>query len=52
MTDTLSSDTLKNLVWFLIGLAILGTILALVLYFMGAGPVEQVALHPPANPAY
>lgn len=52
MTHTPSSDPLKNLVWFMIGLTMLGTIIALVILFTWAVPVGPVAGHPPANPLY
>ena len=48
MNDAPSSDALKNLVWFMIGLAILGTILALVLYYAVEQPAQQALLHAPA----
>ena len=48
MTDTPSSDALKHLIWFMIGLAILGTILALVLYYAVELPAQQALLHAPA----
>jgi hypothetical protein len=51
MTEAQHSDALKNLVLFIIGLAILGTIIALALYFAVELPAQQaIALHPPANP--
>jgi len=48
MADTPTSDTIRNLVWFMIGLAILGTILALVLYYSVELPAQQALLHLPA----
>lgn len=52
MAETQQPDVLKNLIWFLIGLAIIGILLALVIQFTGAVPVGPVAGHPPANPIY
>lgn len=52
MTDAPMPDALTSLVWFLIGLAILGILLALVIQFTGAVPVGPVAGHPPANPIF
>jgi len=48
MAESLQSDPLKRLVWFMIGLAILGTILALVLYYSVELPAQQALLHLPA----
>jgi hypothetical protein len=50
MTDAQHSDEMKNLVLFIIGLAILGTIIALALYFAVELPALQAAaLHAPSN---
>jgi hypothetical protein len=49
MSEAPSSDVLNNLVWFMTGLAILGIIIALALYFRGVIPVHQAILHPPVN---
>lgn len=50
MTDAQPSDAMKNLVWFIIGLAILGTMIALAGYFAVDLPLQQVvALHVPTN---
>ncbi|MCX6688250.1 MAG: hypothetical protein NTZ39_00900 [Methanoregula sp.] len=50
MTEIQQSDSLKNLVIFIIALAILGTILALAWYFAVDLPTLQAAaLHAPAN---
>lgn len=50
MTTTRQSDALKNLVIFMIVLAILGTIITLELYFALNLPLQQVALfHAPTN---
>ncbi len=49
MTEAQQSDAMKNLVIFIIGLAIAGTIIALAWYFAVALPVQQAALLPPAN---
>ena len=45
MTEASHSDTLKKLVWFMIGLAILGTVIALAWYFA----VELPTIQPPVN---
>jgi hypothetical protein len=50
MTEAQHSDVMKNLVLFIIGLAILGTIIALAWYFAVDLPAMQAAaLHAPAN---
>jgi hypothetical protein len=50
MTEPLQSDALKNLVIFMIALAVLGTILALALYFAVELPLQQAeALQAPMN---
>ena len=49
MSEAQPSDAMKKLVWFMIGLAFLGIIMALALYFMGVIPVQTAALHPPVN---
>ncbi len=49
MSEAQSSDAMKNLVIFMIGLAIAGTIIALAWYFAMALPVQHAALLPPAN---
>jgi hypothetical protein len=48
MSEIQQSDALKNLVLFMIALAILGTIIALAWYFVVALPIQQ-ALPAPAN---
>ena len=48
MAESQQSNALKNLVWFMIGLAVLGTILALVLYYAVELPAQQALLHAPA----
>lgn len=40
MSEAQSSDAMKNLVWFVIALAILGIILAFALIFTGVVPVD------------
>jgi hypothetical protein len=50
MTESQQSDAMKNLVLFMIGLAILGTIVALV-WFAVDLPIQQAALHAPTNAA-
>lgn len=49
MSEAQSSDALKNLVIFIICLAIAGTVIALAYYFAVALPIQQAALLPPAN---
>ncbi|MHB8163239.1 MAG: hypothetical protein ACYDDV_02700 [Methanoregula sp.] len=49
MTESQQSDAMKNLVIFMIGLAIAGTVIALAYYFAVALPVQHAALLPPAN---
>lgn len=48
MSEAQSSDALKNLVIFMIGLAILGTIIAEAHYIAVDLPIQQAALHAPA----
>ena len=48
MAEPQQSDALKNLFWFMIRLAILGTILALVLYYTVELPAQQALLNVPA----
>jgi len=48
MAEPHQSDALKKLVWFLVGLAILGTIIALVVYYAVELPAQQALLHAPA----
>ena len=49
MSESQQSDALKKLVWFIIALAILGTVVAMLHYFAIDLPIQQVALHAPAN---
>jgi hypothetical protein len=49
MTGSQQSDALKNLIIFMIALAILGTIIALIWYFAVDLPLRQAALHVPSN---
>lgn len=49
MTETQHSDALKKLVVFIIALAIIGTVIALVWYFAVELPLQLAALLPPAN---
>lgn len=50
MTEAHQSDAMKNLVLFIIGLAILGTIIAVALYFAVELPAMQAAaLNAPTN---
>ena len=48
MTEAQQPDALKNFVFFIIGVAILGTIIALAWYFAVVLPVQQL-LHAPSN---
>jgi len=48
MAESQQPDALKHLILFMIGLAILGTILALVLYYAIELPAQQAMLHAPA----
>ena len=49
MSGSQQSDALKKLVLFIIALAILGTIIALVWHFGIELPAQLAALHVPAN---
>jgi hypothetical protein len=49
MSGVQQSDALKNLVIFMIALAILGTIIALAWYFVVDLPLQQAVLHAPVN---
>ena len=49
MTQAPSSDALKNLVLFMVCLAALGIIFALVIYFTGIFPVEPILAPAPLN---
>ena len=50
MSGVQQSDALKNLVLFMVALAILGTIIALAWYFAVDLPLQQAAgFQPPAN---
>lgn len=49
MSEIQQSDALKKLVIFIIALAILGTIIALVWHFGIELPIQQAAFHAPAN---
>ena len=49
MSEAQQSDALKKLVWFIIALAILGTVVAMLHYFAIDLPIQQAALHAPAN---
>ena len=52
MTESQQSDALKKLVIFIIVLAIVATILALVWYFAKELPIQQAMLHAPANAGF
>jgi hypothetical protein len=43
------SDALKNLIIFIVALAVFGTILAFMWYFAIDLPMQQAALHAPTN---
>lgn len=49
MTEAQHSDALKKLVISMIVLAIAGTIIALAVYYAIDLPLQQAALHAPAN---
>jgi xanthine/CO dehydrogenase XdhC/CoxF family maturation factor len=49
MTEAQQSDVLKKLVWFIIALAIFGTVVAMLHYFAIDLPIQQAALHAPVN---
>jgi len=49
MTESQQSDALKKLVIFIIVVAIIATIVALVWYFAIELPIQQAALHAPSN---
>jgi len=49
MTEVQQSDALKKLVIFIIVVAIIVTIIALIWYFTKELPIQQAALHSPVN---
>jgi len=49
MSEATQSDAMKNLVKFMVCLAILGTVIALAAYFGVILPAQQAMVHPPAN---
>jgi len=49
MSEATQSDAMKNLVKFLVCLAILGTILALAIYFGVILPAQQAMVYAPMN---
>jgi hypothetical protein len=49
MSEIQQSDALKKLVWFIIALAILGTVIAMIHYFAIDLPLQQALLHAPMN---
>ena len=51
MSEAQHSDALKKLVLFIIALAILGTVVAMLHYFAIDLPLQQAALHAPVNVA-
>jgi len=52
MTEAQSSDAMKDLVLFMIKLAILGLVLAFAFYYFVELPLQQAALHVPANTGF
>jgi len=52
MTEAQSSDAMKDLVLFMIKLAILGLVLAFAYYYFVDLPLQQVALQVPANTGF
>jgi len=52
MTDAQSSDAMKDLVLFMITLAILGLVLAFAWYYLVDLPLQQAALHVPTNTGF
>lgn len=51
MSEATQSDAMKNLAKFMVCLAILGTIIALAIYFVVILPT-QALVHPPTNEVY
>ena len=49
MTHAQSSDVMKRLILFIIGIAILGTIIALAVYFFVDLSAQQALLQAPTN---
>ncbi|NMB78284.1 MAG: hypothetical protein GYA23_04240 [Methanomicrobiales archaeon] len=49
MTGSEPSDILKNLIFFIIGLALLGIIVALILFVTGLAPLHQALPPVPLN---
>ena len=49
MSEATQSDAMKNLVKFLVCLAILGTILALAIYFGVTLPAQKAMVYAPMN---
>jgi hypothetical protein len=49
MSESASSDAVKNRVFFMIGHAIMGTIIALVINFTGVFPVQPDLVAAPRN---
>ncbi|MHB8163238.1 MAG: hypothetical protein ACYDDV_02695 [Methanoregula sp.] len=52
MTEAQSSDAMKDLVLFMIKLAILGLVLAFAYYYFVDLPLQQAALQVPANTGF
>jgi len=49
MSAIQQSDALKKLVWFIVALAIAGTVVAMLHYVAIDLPIQQAALHTPTN---
>ncbi len=49
MTNTQPPDMIRKLILFIIGIAILGTIIAMAVYFGVELPAQQAMLHAPMN---
>ena len=49
MTNAQPPDMMRKLVLFVIGIAILGTIIAMAVYFAVELPAQQALLHAPMN---
>jgi hypothetical protein len=52
VTGSQQSDAIKDLVLFMIALAILGTLIALAIYFAVELPAREAALNAPVNKIY
>ncbi|MCK9581340.1 MAG: hypothetical protein M0Q92_12955 [Methanoregula sp.] len=52
MSNAQSPDALKNLVLFMIKLAILGLVLAFAWFYLVDLPLQQAAFYPPLNTGF